>query len=72
MSDVGTCTCDPQAYEAGPEGQRRYFEDRYCPLHGETAEAIRALPAGYAIWTYGRYDADGLDQMVFAKELPDA
>ena len=29
------CTCDPEAYESGPEGQRRYFEDRGCPVHGD-------------------------------------
>lgn len=35
------CTCDPEAYDLGPEGQRRYFEDRYCPIHGEEAQEAR-------------------------------
>ena len=34
------CTCDPEAYEVGPEGQRRYFEDRGCPVHGEPFRAV--------------------------------
>jgi hypothetical protein len=28
------CVCDPEAYDFGPEGQKRYFPDIYCPLHG--------------------------------------
>jgi len=40
----GACTCDPEAYEQGPEGQRRYFEDRYCPIHGETRPRVLPRP----------------------------
>lgn len=29
------CSCDPEAYDLGPEGQRRYFPDRGCPQHGD-------------------------------------
>ena len=36
MSDL-ICECDPESYDLGPEGQKRYFPDRYCPLHGEVA-----------------------------------
>lgn len=51
------CTCDPEAYESGPEGQRRYFEDRYCPIHGEAANAasssLNDLPEPGTIWGGG-------------------
>lgn len=45
------CTCDPGAFETGPEGQRRYFPDRYCPRHGEH-EAIAARQAEMTVREY--------------------
>lgn len=52
----GACTCDPEAYDLGPEGQRRYFPDRYCPVHGEQPkgassdlEIASAIAAGEAL-----------------------
>jgi recombination endonuclease VII len=50
VNESAACTCDPEAYDLGPEGQKRYFPDRGCPQHGdpEWIAAQDAAPVDYA------------------------
>lgn len=54
---ISACTCDPEAYDLGPEGQRRYFEDRYCPRHGEAPQLRRLVVRIHEILQHGERDA---------------